>query len=93
MDILVGEVEPMSRTPRPPRWEGEDKAGDLGKDPELQAEVYEEQASRQPQLIPFLFAWTQPDEIRDRSDYLTRMVRRRVPGGQAGIPAEGENPR
>lgn len=83
----------MSRTPRPPRWEGEDKAGDLGQDPELQAEVYEEQASRQPQLIPFLFAWTQPDEIRDRSDYLTRMVRRRVPGGQAGIPAEGENPR
>lgn len=63
----------MSRHPRPPRWEGKDKAGDLGEDPELQPEVYEEQASRQPQLIPFLFAWTQPDDIKGRADYLARL--------------------
>lgn len=61
---------------RPPRWEGEDKAGDLGQDPALQAEAYEEQASRQPQLIPFLFAWTQPDALRGRSGYLARLARR-----------------
>jgi len=81
----------VSTTPRPPRWEGEDKAGDLGQDPELQAEVYEEQASRQPQLVPFLFAWTQPDEVKDRARYLTRLVRRRPDAG--GIRSGEENPR
>ncbi|MEW6546524.1 MAG: hypothetical protein AB1446_06345 [Bacillota bacterium] len=83
----------MGETPRPPRREGEDKAGDPRQDPQLQAEIYEEQASRQPQLIPLLFAWTQPDEIRDRSHYLSRLVRGKAVREKGGISPGEANPR